>query len=54
MMDGRRANEQRHARKKEEEGRRQSAIDEAMRRGQLDGAHRDAMRRLQARASGKE
>jgi len=54
MMDGRRQSELRHARKKEEEGRRQSAIDEAMRRGQLDGAHRDAMRRMQAKASNKE
>ena len=51
MMDGRRQSELRHARKKEEEGRRQSAIDEAMRRGQLDGAHRDAMRKMQAKAN---
>lgn len=51
MMDGRRQNELRHARKKEEEGKRQSKIDEAMRRGQLDGAHRDAMRRMQAKAN---
>jgi hypothetical protein len=54
MMDGRRQSELRHARKKEEEGRRQSAIDEAMRRGQLDGAHRDAMRRMQAKANKEE
>jgi hypothetical protein len=51
MMDGRRQSELRHAKKKEEESRRQSAIDEAMRRGQLDGAHRDAMRRMQAKAN---
>jgi hypothetical protein len=51
MMDGRRQSELQHARKKEEESRRQSAIDEAMRRGQLDGAHRDAMRRMQAKAN---
>ena len=54
MMDGRRQSELRQARKKEEEGRRQSAIDEAMRRGHLDGAHRDAMRRMQAKANEKE
>jgi hypothetical protein len=51
MIDGRRQSEMRHAKKKEEESRRQSAIDEAMRRGQLDGAHRDAMRRMQAKAN---
>ena len=51
MIDGRRQSEMRHAKKKEEESRRQSAIDEAMRRGQLDGAHRDAMRKMQAKAN---
>lgn len=51
MLDGRRQSEMREAMKKEEKGRRQSAIDEAMRRGQLDGAHRDAMRRMQAKAN---
>jgi hypothetical protein len=51
MIDGRRQSELWAARKKEEESKRQSAIDEAMRRGQLDGAHRDAMRRMQARAT---
>lgn len=51
MMDGRRQDEARLAAKKEKEGRRQSAIDEAMRRGQLDGAHRDAMRKMQAKAN---
>lgn len=51
MMDERRQSEMREAMKKEEKGRRQSAIDEAMRRGQLDGAHRDAMRRMQAKAN---
>jgi len=51
MMDDRRQSEMRHAKRKEEESRRQSAIDEAMRRGQLDGAHRDAMRKMQAKAN---
>lgn len=51
MMDDRRQSELRHAKRKEEESRRQSAIDEAMRRGQLDGAHRDAMRKMQAKAN---
>ena len=51
MMDDRRQSEMRQAKKKEEESRRQSAIDEAMRRGQLDGAHRDAMRKMQAKAN---
>jgi hypothetical protein len=51
MMDERRQSELRHAKKKEDENRRQSEIDEAMRRGQLDGAHRDAMRRMQAKAN---
>lgn len=51
MMDDRRRDEARLARQKEEQGRRQSAIDEAMRRGHLDGAHRDALRRMQARAN---
>ena len=51
MIDDRRQSEMRHAKKKEEESRRQSAIDEAMRRGQLDGAHRDAMRKMQAKAN---
>jgi len=51
MMDDRRQSEMRHAKKKEEENRRQSAIDEAMRRGHLDGAHRDAMRKMQAKAN---
>lgn len=51
MIDERRQSEARHARKKEEEGRRQSVMDEAMRRGHLDGAHREAMRRMQAKAN---
>jgi hypothetical protein len=51
MMDDRRQSELRYAKKKEDESRRQSEIDEAMRRGQLDGAHRDAMRRMQAKAN---
>jgi hypothetical protein len=51
MMDDRRQSELRHAKKKEDENRRQSEIDEAMRRGQLDGAHRDALRRMQAKAN---
>ncbi|KAM0719222.1 hypothetical protein Q7P37_005127 [Cladosporium fusiforme] len=51
MIDDRRQNEMRIARQKEEQSRRQSAIDEAMRRGHLDGAHRDALRKMQAKAS---
>lgn len=51
MIDDRRQSEIRHAKKKEEESRRQSAIDEAMRRGQLDGAHRDALRKMQAKVN---
>lgn len=51
MLDERRQSEMRHARKKEQLERRQSTIDEAMRRGQLDGVHRDAMRKMQAKAN---
>lgn len=51
MLDDRKQSEMRLARRKEETERRQSAIDDAMRRGHLDGAHRDALRRMQAKAN---
>ncbi|KAK3117814.1 hypothetical protein LTR53_000502 [Teratosphaeriaceae sp. CCFEE 6253] len=51
MMSERRRVQHEQGRQEAERAKRASIIDNAMRTGQLHGAHRDAMRRLQAQAN---